>query len=34
MELDFRNNALAWFTAAAIIALNGLLILLIFRGNS
>jgi hypothetical protein len=32
MELDFRSNTLAWLTAAVIIALNGLLILLIFRG--
>jgi len=35
---QFANSwwvaALAWLTAAAIIALNGLLILLIFRGNS
>jgi hypothetical protein len=31
MELDFRSNALAWLTAAVIIALNALLIL---RGNS
>jgi hypothetical protein len=34
MELDFRSNALAWLTAAVIILLNALLILLIFRGNS
>jgi len=34
MESDFRSNALAWLTPAAIIALNGLLIWLIFRGNS
>lgn len=31
MELDFCRNALAWLTAAAIILLNALLILLIFR---
>jgi manganese transport protein len=35
---EFANSwwvaVLAWFTTAVIIALNGLLIFLIFRGNS
>jgi hypothetical protein len=39
MELDFRSNALAWLTAAVIIALKCVADLayspqLIFRGNS